>query len=199
MSTTDATITYYDNHGPEFVQATVGVDMSQLQLRFVSALPAGGSVLDAGCGSGRDGRAFMDLGFNVMAFDASETMVAAATSLGVPTRQLRFQEFDAQEAFDGIWASASLLHVSLLDLEQVVSRLLVATRPGGVIYASFKYGEGERSSHGRLFTDFTPTSWAEWLTTRFSIVGLETWVTEDVRLHRANELWVNTTFRKPLR
>ena len=54
---------------------------------------------------------------------------------------------------DGIWACASLLHVPGAELPDVMQRLCKALKPGGVLYASFKYGTGEREHHGRRFTD----------------------------------------------
>ena len=55
--------------------------------------------------------------------------------------------------YDGIWACASLLHVPHELLPKVIARLIVALVDGGVLYASFKYGEEEREAGGRYFTD----------------------------------------------
>lgn len=61
----DSTLTYYDQFGREFAEATAGVDIAELQRRFLGYLPPGGRIRDAGCGSGRDSLAFARLGYEV--------------------------------------------------------------------------------------------------------------------------------------
>ena len=60
------TIRFYDEHADDYVRATVGVDMQSLYEPFLSRIPKGGRILDAGCGSGRDSRAFLDRGYSVV-------------------------------------------------------------------------------------------------------------------------------------
>lgn len=69
---------YYNDHATTFFEATVGVDMGPLHARFLQKIPAGGRILDAGCGSGRDARAFKDRGYQVTAFDASPELARLA-------------------------------------------------------------------------------------------------------------------------
>ena len=66
-----ATPSYYRQQAQAYAQATQGVDMAALYARFTPHLPTGGRVLDAGCGAGRDARAFAAMGYQVAAFDAS--------------------------------------------------------------------------------------------------------------------------------
>ena len=85
----DPTIEYYDRNADQFVRDTVGVDVEALYEPFLERVPAGGKILDAGCGSGRDSKAFLDLGFQVVSLDASEEMVRRATQLtGLLAEQL---------------------------------------------------------------------------------------------------------------
>lgn len=65
------TLAYYNNNAADFFSNTVSVDMSVLYDRFLSVLSPGSLILDAGCGSGRDAKAFMQRGFRVAAFDGS--------------------------------------------------------------------------------------------------------------------------------
>lgn len=100
----------------------------------------------------------MKAGYAVTAIDASQEMCAFASRLlQQEVRQLRFQELDYDACFDGIWACASLLHVPERQQAEVFHRLMRALVPGGVLYASWKYGETERTeaSSGRLFCDMT--------------------------------------------
>jgi 2-polyprenyl-3-methyl-5-hydroxy-6-metoxy-1,4-benzoquinol methylase len=122
--------TYYDAHAAEFFDRTVQVDLADLRSRFTDLLAPGASILDAGCGSGRDSKAFAEAGFSVTAFDCSPPMVElAARYTGLPVQQLRFQDLRFEELFDGIWACASLLHVPIRDEVAVFKRLIRALSP----------------------------------------------------------------------
>jgi SAM-dependent methyltransferase len=110
--------------------------------------------------------------------------------------RLRFQEISWQQQFDGIWACASLLHVPPVELPDVMQRLHRALKPGGVLYASFKYGRGERDHHGRRFTDMDERGLAELLHHVSELDPLETWTTGDRRPDREAERWLNTLLRK---
>jgi SAM-dependent methyltransferase len=192
----DATIAYYEANAAGYVAATLGVDMGTLYVPFVARLPAGGRVLDAGCGSGRDARAFLALGYEVVAFDAAPAMARAASALtGLEVAVQRFQDLEYDGEFDGVWACASLLHVPAAGLADAIGRLARALRPAGVLYASFKLGEGERREAGRRFTDVTPGS-IQALVTTIPGVGVECiWETADVRPGNGDR-WVNVLLRK---
>lgn len=95
-----------------FVRATVNLDVDVLYKPFLQLLPPKARILDAGCGAGRDLKAFAEAGYVVLVMDASPQMVAtAATFRQQKVIQKRFQEIAWVEEFDGIWACASLLHV----------------------------------------------------------------------------------------
>ena len=75
------TIAYYNDNAEGFFLETAGVDMSDLHRRFLMAIPAGGLILDAGCGSGRDSKAFLAQKYRVRAFDASQHGHGSKTAL----------------------------------------------------------------------------------------------------------------------
>ncbi len=109
MSSTEA---YYNRHAQQFVDDTLHVDMRSLYVPFLAGLPVNARILDAGCGSGRDARAFQKQGYQVSAFDASEPLASRASQLlGFTVPVKRFDEVEEIERYDGIWACASLLHV----------------------------------------------------------------------------------------
>jgi SAM-dependent methyltransferase len=153
----DLTLQFYDKTAGAYVEKTRAVDMTRAHEEFLRFVPVGGHILDAGCGSGRDARAFLDRRFEVTAFDGSAEMARlAADYLCMPVPTLRFQDLEYNGQFDGIWACASLLHLEPQDLDDVFARLFKALRPGGVLYASFTHGgDTARFEDGRLFSDMS--------------------------------------------
>src|SRR5829696_2513263 len=149
------TVAYYEANAERFVEDTFEVDMRPLYAPFLTLLPAGARVLDAGCGPGRDSLAFVARGHEVTAFDASEAMARLASRrTGLPVLRLSFDRVGFEVGFDGVWACASLLHVPRRDMPGVLHRLARALEPHGVLYASFRHGDGEAVRGGRLFSDY---------------------------------------------
>ena len=147
---------YYDAHAKEYAELTVRADMSPAYDRFLAYLPAGAAILDAGCGSGRDSLCFMKKGYDVTMLDASEGMCNCAEELtGQKALCMGFHEIEFADRFDGIWACASLLHVSEKELENVLAIFHRALKRDGVLYASWKYGEAERCDGERFYCDMT--------------------------------------------
>lgn len=154
----DATIAFYDGAAGEYAQATLSNDLSHLYPELLDRLPAGGLVLDAGSGSGRDTLGFLQRGFRVEAFDASAALATLATRLtGVPVDVGRFEDWvPPPQRYDGIWCFASLLHVVRGDLPGVLLKLARAMRPGGWFFASFKGGNADGPDElGRHYTNMT--------------------------------------------
>lgn len=195
----DRTIAYYNSEAHAYADLTAHADMSPIYARFEKYLSPGAAVLDAGCGSGRDSLHFMKMGYTVTAIDASTEMCAYASELlQQEVRQLTFQELDCREAFSGIWACASLLHVPERQQTEVLRRLMRALTSGGVLYASWKYGETERTeaASGRLFCDMTEKR-IEALAESVEGVRIEEcWTSEDVRADQRSQKWMNGIFRK---
>jgi SAM-dependent methyltransferase len=190
------TINYYQHNADSFFTATVAVDMSSLYAPFVEALTPPELILDAGCGSGRDAKAFAEMGYRVEAFDASSEMVArAAHYSGLPVRQRSFADISETARYDGIWCCASLLHVPGDELPGVMQRLATALKPGGVWYVSFKYGTGEREKEGRRFTDLDEAGLTALVAALADIDITRMWQTLDKRPDRS-ETWLNALLLK---
>lgn len=183
-------IAYYDQHADDYFSSTVDADVSALHARFLKHVTPGGTILDAGCGSGRDARVFAQAGYQVVAFDGSAAMTRLAAGFtGLPVRHMTFDQMNWRESFDGIWASASLLHVPRPELPATFCKFAAALRPGGAWYLSIKLGEGTRAVEGRTFTDVTKAELAS-LLRRAGVTTSDIWLSDDVRPGRADR-WVN--------
>ena len=187
----DKNVDYYNRNADSFFEGSINADMSVVRARFLSYVPAGGRILDAGCGSGRDSKVFMEAGYDVVSFDASEEMCKRASEyIGREVKNMRFEEMSFANEFDGIWACASLLHVAFEKLPEIVKKLHEALRTNGAVYASFKYGEGTKIRGDRVFSDFTEESVIPLFENAgFKIVSNV--VGTDSRLGREDEKWVN--------
>lgn len=141
------TIDYYDQNAQSFVENTINVDFKDLQDDFLSWLPKAGAILDFGCGSGRDTKYFLEKGYRVTAIDGSAVLCRMASEFtGIAVKQMMFDELNEQEAYDGIWACSSLLHVPADELKDVLLKMAAALKDSGIAYISFKYGEYEGSA-----------------------------------------------------
>ena len=136
---------------------------------FMALLPPGGSILELGCGAGNHSAEMLAAGFKLRATDGSPEMAAIASRrLGHPVEAMLFDELDDHEAYDGVWASACLLHVPRHELAGILGRIRRALKPDGVFYASFKIGEGDgRDSLGRYYSYPSP----EWLQATSAAAG----------------------------
>lgn len=149
------TIDYYNTHASEYFLKTVRADMHALYCNFLKFVPVGGRILDAGCGSGRDTKYFLSLGYEVTAIDASEEMVKLSTQFtGQETVLMNFYDLDFQNVFDGIWSIASLLHIPKNRIEDVFEGFTSALKADGIWCMSFKEGEEERIEGDRFFNDY---------------------------------------------
>ena len=113
---------------------------------FLSHLPAQAKILDVGCGSGRDAGYFVEKGHAVTGIDIAPKMIGLARVL-VPEATFAVGDIETtlftMNFFDGVWASASLLHVSKQEMPAVLQKIHSTLKPGGVFYISMKKGEGE--------------------------------------------------------
>ena len=183
---------YYNENAEAFFSDTFKIDMESLYRPFLEKVERGGCIVDAGCGSGRDLKSFVERGYRVLAFDASQELVALARqNTCLPVQHCTFFEFTTGlQSVHGIWACASLLHLPYEKLSEVLvhfSRFLI---PGGVIYCSFKYGDDQVVRNGRCFTDMNEARLKTVVEGTDLAVG-DMWLSEDLRPERIDQNWLN--------
>ena len=150
---------YYEQHAAEYRDKTVKFrKVDEFAERFLRYVPAGGTIVDAGCGPGYDTVEFLKRGYNVMAVDICQSMIdmtrAAAQAAGFeegPRLELRRMSLSthgrveedslrwrADRHFDGIWACASAVHLDWMDLESAIMSFHRHLSPGRPLFLSFK-------------------------------------------------------------
>lgn len=144
------TITSYDETAHDYETLVKSFEiLPQLEI-FAEMIDSGGTILDLGCGPGQHSKYFCDLGFKVTGIDLSEKMISLAKS---KYRTIDFQVMDIENLefknnrFDGIWASASLLHIEKSKFTKVLFNLKDILKDNGILYISLKIGFGERMIH----------------------------------------------------
>lgn len=197
MSTDPDTLAFYQTRAPHWVFHSGERHSHQLDA-FLDRLPAGAAVLELGCGGGRDAARMKARGFAVDATDAAPAIVARANqAFDLAARVMAFHELEAEAAYAGVWAHASLLHAPRTALPDVLARIHRALAPGGWHFASFKLGDGEgRDLLGRLH-NFPSREWlvALYQQAGFVIQAQETYAGQ--ASDGTQRDWIDLTVRKP--
>jgi SAM-dependent methyltransferase len=165
-----ATVRAYDDSAAGYRDSTADLPdaVATAISRFSGALPPGARVLEIGSGPGRDAVLLEKAGLRVRRTDVTPAFVEMmraegyAADLVDPLSDDLTDPGAPETPYDAVWASACLLHVGRDDLPTVLTRLAHATRPGGLLYASLKEGDGESwSIHGHVSSPRHFTYWRE--------------------------------------
>ena len=155
MSPDRQTIALYDAQAAAYA-ACAPAERPRLAA-FLADLPAGGHVLDLGCGPGHAAAQMVKAGFEVTALDASAEMAAyARRTYGLEVMVADFHHVTGDAVYDGVWANFSLLHAPRDEMPGHLAALVRALKPGGSLHIGLKTGTGEaRDGLGRLYTYYT--------------------------------------------
>lgn len=190
-------IDYYNTYAAREFEETVNQDMSVIREGFLSYLEEGDTILDLGCGSGRDSLAFYELGYDVTPVDASEEMCRLAEiHTGLEVLQMTFEAMEFENVFDGIWACASLLHVPKKELSGILTKIARALNHKGILYMSYKLGDFEGFRENRYFSCYTEASMKELLSKNGCFKLIKFWETKDVRFGHSDGKWLNVLVKK---
>jgi len=141
------TLEYYNRRAQEFEARTRDHDVAQniaALLEHIEGKPPF-TILDLGCGPGRDLRTFTELGHIAVGLDGAAPFVEMArASTGCVVWLQDFLALDLPSRhFDGVFANASLFHVPSRELPRVLSELHAALKPRGVLFASNPRGDNQ--------------------------------------------------------
>ena len=191
----NGTIDYYNANAEQYYQSTVDVDFEQLRKKFVSYLPERARIIDIGCGSGRDVKAFCDMGYQAIGLDASEKLARIARKqLGIEVIVADMATWIADEPFDGIWCCASLLHLNESDAELFFDNLQHNLKSGGILFLSVKEGiQTGFDEKGRFMQNYTEAELREKIKRAgLGIIKMERTVD---KLGRDDFAWLNAFVR----
>ena len=196
VSTDPDTIAFYQARAPHWVFHSGEAHSHQLNA-FLDRLPPGAAVLELGCGGGRDAARIAKRGFAIDATDAVPALVTRTNqAFGLGARVMAFHELEAEGAYAGVWAHASLLHCPRAALPDVLARIDRALLPEGWFFSSYKLGTGEgRDLLGRWHNFPSP----DWLLAAYAEAGF-TIESHDVYAGKASDGtqrdWIDLIARK---
>lgn len=155
---TTRTLAHYEQHAEDFREGTRDHDVSQniaALLRHIRA-QAPFTILDLGCGPGRDLQTFSRLGHVAIGLDGAGSFVRMARAdSGCTVWHQDFVRLDLPDGlFDGIFANASLFHVPSLALARVLRQLRAALKPDGVLFCSNPRGQNEEGWNGERYAAY---------------------------------------------
>ena len=163
------TLAYYDRNAETFRERTRDHDVSQNIAALAQAIEGVPpfSILDLGCGPGRDLGTFRDLGHEAIGLEGAPALAEMARrDSGCEVWAQDFLALDLPLArFDGIFANAVLFHVPLPELPRVLAELRAALKPRGVLFSSNPHGNDIEATHpdGRYGAYHRPETWQRYM------------------------------------
>jgi cyclopropane fatty-acyl-phospholipid synthase-like methyltransferase len=156
MTPDKSTIAFYDTQAEVYAKWSEPFERPKYLDNLIAHLPAGGSVLDLGCGGGWASRVMAGQGLMVTAMDASAGLLRQIQSLdGITLRHAGFDQLNDVAAFDGVWASYSLQHAPRDRMPSILHSISTALRPHGHLYIGVQKGpETRRDSIGRFYCHY---------------------------------------------
>jgi SAM-dependent methyltransferase len=193
------TLDHYNQRAEEFWEGTRDHDVSQNLTALLESIEAEPpfTILDFGCGPGRDLRRCAELRHTAVGLDGAARFVAMARRYsGCEVWQQDFLRLDLPpEYFDGVFANAALFHVPSQELPRVLRELHATLKPGGVLFSSNPHGNNEEGwSHGRYGAFHDLATWRRYvIAAGFAELGH---YYRPVGARREQQPWLATLWRR---
>jgi SAM-dependent methyltransferase len=199
-SITRHTLAHYERSAAQFFEGTRDHDVSQNVAALLDAMSGSApySILDLGCGPGRDLKLFASMGHTAVGVDGSAEFVRMARDYsGCEVWQQDFLRLDLPPArFDGVFANASLFHVPRAVLPAVLAQLFATIRPGGVLFSSNPRGNNQEGWSGERYGSYHDyDSWERYVTGA-GFTALSHYY-RPPGLPREQQPWLASVWRKP--
>lgn len=194
------TLAYYDAHAQQFFHGTIDHDVSQNINALLSAIeaPAPYTLLDLGCGPGRDLKAFRAMGHHAIGLDGATQFASMARAFsGCEVWHQDLLHLQLPPAmFDGVFANAVLFHVPSQDLPKVLADLFATIKPGGVLFSSNPRGNNEEGWNGQRYGSYYDyNTWERFMQAAgFSAIHH---YYRPPNLPRDQQPWLASVWRKP--
>ena len=165
---TDRTLGHYNERAADFWEGTRDHDVSQNINALLEHIEGPGpfTILDFGCGPGRDLKAFAERGHIAIGLEGTPRFVEMARARGLDVWEQNFLNLNLpDDRFDGVFANASLFHVPGQELPKVLRELGATLKPGGVLFSSNPRGNNiEGWNNGRYGAYHDLDAWRRFMT-----------------------------------
>ena len=190
-------IDYYNKYAAKVFEDTVDQNMDAITAPFLELLEEGDTILDMGCGSGRDSLTFYDLGYDVTPLDGSEEMCRLAeVHTGLDVLQMTYEEMAFDGAFDGVWACGAFVYIPKDEMPALFRKVARALTEDGIFYLSMRLGDFEGFQGERYFSCYSEKELRSLVEGDGLFTVLKEWVTRDVRSGHSDIQWINILARK---
>ncbi len=199
QSISATTLAHYNTHAKSFWLGTCDHDVGQNRMSLLSHLQgeAPYSVLDFGCGPGRDLKVFHDLGHEAVGLDGAEQFVAMARHYsGCEVWHQDFLQLQLpDERFHGIFANATLFHIPSQEIARILRELWATLKPGGVLFCSNPRGQNTEGWWGERYSCVYDLPTWQNLCTNAGFHELQHYY-RPPGVPRHQQLWLATVWRK---
>ena len=195
----DRTLEHYNQRADDFWKGTRDHDVSQnvtALLEHIQGKPPF-TILDFGCGPGRDLKTFAQLGHVAIGLEGAARFAEMARAFsGCEAWEQDFLSLDLPDGrFDGVFANAALFHVPSRELPRVLRELYATLKPGGVLFSSNPHGSNEEGwNRGRYGVYHDLETWRRYVSLA-GFVELAHYY-RPPGLPRDQQPWLATVWRK---
>lgn len=170
MKKTKSTIAYYQAHASDLAKRYESADVSNVQKLITQTFKRKSTLLELGCGTGREASFLLGMGYEVWGSDASDSMLAQAL-FHHPELKGRLTQLQlpspigaASESYDGVFSVAMLMHLPKDCIAESLKEIYRVIKKGGYFLFSVSLirddvNENGYDQKGRHFNSMSSDEW----------------------------------------